>query len=553
MISFFKNLLKKEAWASPGSMASWLKHIPSGDIKQAQLAIVEMLNEYFKSDASLSLNYLPAMWILSEHIEFIIQQLVQHYLQNYIISYSTESAIWNSLFEITQRLSQVYEPILQFDSATLIKGLGKEGTARSIAYYVHYKGVQAKIRLFRFEQWVPAQWAQLHKSFSLSEQANVNNFELALFNPEDHREFPVSTTIELEYANLLLLQLLNVGSFEPQQIQQVYLWLLADGSKIKVEKEPHVEGFVLDLESKEGLVRTHELNEKSQNINNLYSLRYINTYEIVNRIQAEIKETKALLLETRDSSMLNSTITVLEKCYGLWNHNKHLFERNGNREKIEGNNLLVIDNWQSIFQVLPPIPGSENYVPPPLPIYTLADHYKLIDRSSSGYGMIGSVNEGRPFKLGMLLLLYEEEINDGFENKSNWSLCVLRRLKKTGLDQAEMGVEILARYIYSMRPAKQKKSLSFRGLDGYEIDSPDAITQDDYIQTLYIKPQSHTKAGNRPSLVILKRDYHSYSTHHFPLQLESGIFTIKLKEVIEESNDWVWCSISAEQHDQKGE
>src|SRR5688572_29655825 len=77
MFSFFS---KKKPWASPGAMESWLKQLPRGDVMQAQQAIVELLDDYLKSDDYLQLDSLPALWILSENIESLLQQLLQHYL-----------------------------------------------------------------------------------------------------------------------------------------------------------------------------------------------------------------------------------------------------------------------------------------------------------------------------------------------------------------------------------------------------------------------------------------------------------------------------------------
>lgn len=534
MFSFFG---KKNPWTSPGAMESWLKQLPTGDPAQAQIAIVDLLNDYLKSDDSLHLDYLPAIWLLSESIESILQQLLQHYLNNHKTSLNIEKVIWDSLFEVSQRFAQAYEPILEFEANKLLKILKPEGLARSLSYYLHYKSLQAKIRLFRFERWIPAQWVLIHKSFMLAELANVHTLPVALFKAEDQQNSSSGTTIELKYTHLLLLQLLNVGSFEPAHIERASIWLTMCATHLKVERTVNAEGFAVDLNSTEGLVRVSKIASEVLT-STKHSLRFINTYSITQILEQELEATRAQILEVRDPTPLQNSLILLEKWYGLWNHNNHVWARKGDREKAEDSQVWLIEDWQAMCNAAPPIPGSESQVPPPVPIYTIADQCRVLDRSSSGYGLIVLLNESRPFKLGMLLLVHEEDSNQ-------WCLTILRRLKKLNLDQAEIGIEIIGRYITSMRPTIPKKPQVFQGLDGYEIDVVDE-SEPDYVPTLYIKPQEGTKAGNQPSLVMSKRHYHT-AGQTFHLKLDIGPFTLTLGIPIEEGSDWVWCNFNAAQ------
>ncbi|MES2208048.1 MAG: hypothetical protein V4525_14780 [Pseudomonadota bacterium] len=538
MFSFFS---KKKPWTSPRAMENWIqKQLPVGDIHTSQQAALELLKDYLQSESALGYTCFPALWLLSECIESLLQQLMNTYLQNHRTSPTVEQLTREGLFELSQRLSQVYEPIIEEEPEVLLKTLKTEGIARSLVYYMHYKSLQAKLRLYRFEPWMPAHWKTLHKSYSLAEKLNAHNIIIRLFEPTDSDSTSITTSVELEYAHLLLLQLLNVGSFDANHIEHAHLWLMLNSNNIHIEKTVNAEGFAVNLNSSEGLIRASKIaNNILASPQHSEHIRFVNTYAITTLLEQEIHATRELLQETIDPGPMHVQLSLLTKWYGLWNHNNHFWNRKGDREKVQDSHVWMVDDWNAMTQCCPPIMGSESSAPPPIPVYTVGDQCKIIDKSRYGYGLIALANESRPFRLGMLILLFDEE-------GAEWSVCVLRRIKKLNLDQIELGIEILGRSISSMKPYIPKKAKSYEGFDGYEIDSASPVENpnEDHTPTLYIKPQEETRAGDVPSLILLKKDYQRNKI--FNLVLDSGLFKIKLDDAIETGTDWVWCKFSVQ-------
>lgn len=539
MFSFF--FRKKDPWSSPRAMENWVKQLPSSDPMQAQASVLDMLDDYLRSENSSELSTLPSLWVLSERIEPILQELLDHYLQNHKSSMNVERVTWKAIFELSKKLDRAYESIFEHEPEILLKTLKREGTSKSIGYYIRNKNLQAKMRLFHFEQWIPAQWSLLHKSFILAEQAKVTDCPIKLHRFEANVEHPITTTIENEYIQILLLQLLNVGSFTPAHIQHAHTWLLMNASELKVEHSVQAEGFMVDISSTEGLQR---ISDKMPLILNgsKESIRFINTYPIIQILENEIKTTEDIANEIQRAHPLHENIQLHQKWYGLWNHNPYYWQRKGEREKDKDTSIWLVDNWQGMHQCLMPIEGGASETPIAVPVSHVGDEYTVFDHSQSGYGLVGTVNESRPFRLTMLLLLYNPEAE-------LWSIGALRRLKKLNIDQAEMGIEILGHYVCTMQPVQLTKTRSrfdTNNLQGYEINLQDDLSQHsgDTIPTLYLKAQENTKAGNQPSLFILKKDYTQGKKLY--LTLEMGLFEITLQSAIEEGHDWIWCGFTAE-------
>ena len=67
-------------------------------------------------------------------------------------------------------------------------------------------GHDARIRLYRYEQWIPGKWTELHGLFTLACSRHCERQQLVLGRGG------TATTIEQEYLLVLLMQLMNTGN-----------------------------------------------------------------------------------------------------------------------------------------------------------------------------------------------------------------------------------------------------------------------------------------------------------------------------------------------------
>src|SRR5262249_12468157 len=84
-----------------------------------------------------------------------------------------------------------------------------------IARQVMHQGIDSKLRLYRFEHWIPAKWGDLHALFQTACSEQIERHPVPLYPGGP------TTTIELEYVRILVLQLMDSGNLTPRHLDWV--------------------------------------------------------------------------------------------------------------------------------------------------------------------------------------------------------------------------------------------------------------------------------------------------------------------------------------------
>ena len=79
-----------------------------------------------------------------------------------------ENQLWSALFDLTQAFLRRYQRSRAKSSTTRRAASGRQLLPELIARQIVHLGLDAKIRLYRYEQWIPAKWAELHALFTLA-------------------------------------------------------------------------------------------------------------------------------------------------------------------------------------------------------------------------------------------------------------------------------------------------------------------------------------------------------------------------------------------------
>src|SRR5208337_2799733 len=107
-----------------------------------------------------------------------------------------------------------------------------------------------KVRLFRYEQWIPAKWTDLHALFQMACSAQLER------NPVGVLADGGLTTIEQEYLRVLVLQLMNSGNLTPRHLEWVAEQLSEWCAPLRLTLESStVTSFYVDLGARTGLKR----------------------------------------------------------------------------------------------------------------------------------------------------------------------------------------------------------------------------------------------------------------------------------------------------------
>ena len=121
------------------------------------------------------------------------QHVPAQYLDHGNRSTRVESQLWQALFDLAQGLLLCYQAFAREVSNHAQSNKWQSLLPELIARQLIHQGLDAKIRLFRYEQWIPAKWSDLHALFQMACSAQIERQAVAAL-PEG-----TMTTIEQEY------------------------------------------------------------------------------------------------------------------------------------------------------------------------------------------------------------------------------------------------------------------------------------------------------------------------------------------------------------------
>src|SRR5207237_5079111 len=89
---------------------------------------------------------------------------------------------------------------------------------------VHFHGTSAKLRVFKYERWIPAKWIELHGTYLRACERQCDRQPIALPAAGANAQ---AWTVEQEYVYVLLLHQLKTGTVSPIEIDWARLQLRA--------------------------------------------------------------------------------------------------------------------------------------------------------------------------------------------------------------------------------------------------------------------------------------------------------------------------------------
>ncbi len=162
-----------------------------------------------------------------------------------------ESQLWQALFDLTQgflivlcgvRARDVHPCAEQQVAGAAARASGARRSCTSAS--------TPRSGSIRYEQWIPAKWAELHALFTLACSRQIERAPLVVDAAGG------TTTIEHEYLVALVLQLVNAGNMTPQHLEWVTAELDEWCQPLRLTLEPSsVTSFYVDLGGRAGLRR----------------------------------------------------------------------------------------------------------------------------------------------------------------------------------------------------------------------------------------------------------------------------------------------------------
>lgn len=536
---------------SARAASGWLKQLPALDVIGRQQHVMRAFEAMRQSRKPIDPSRVQALEFLDSALGADRRQLIKQYVENHDTSPKLAERIWQATYDLTQGFVAAYQTALEEGVAQSGHPRWKSVVPLLFARLLHYHGTDAKLRVFRFERWIPAKWMDLHRMYLRSTELNIDRVPAILSSAGPNA---TAWTPEQEYLNVLLIHQLNTGNLAPVQLDWACSQLRAWSRKLVMDAVPRSpEGFCVDLAGRSGLVRRTGNDAGSV-------LRYLDTTplaESLERAVAALRSSEAT--DSGPAAPINQQrVSVLEKVRPAVAPNLNSDLRKDPRvacrvvakvriglhrisrelaSKELGDSAGDVGEQIEVFAVSTS-PRVRRHVPDEhdslaASLSSFSDPmWQVKDRSVAGLRIAASGGIGQALALGALVGVRQSDLSD-------WVLGVVRRLNKVSTEDVEAGVSIIAERVvpvvlHARRDPRDEQGIVVNGLDVSTIGAR--------FDGLYLPPPSRPDKPLAVKTLIVPSSEYS-DGRHLVLTTGRSIYTVALRHMIEQRSEWSWAAI----------
>lgn len=551
MFGFGKS--QKDPLADAKSAERWLASFPTSDPLAVHAGLLVELGALTERDARRTPARLEAVFYLDAQTEGLRKSLTAQYLEHGNRSTRVESQLWQALFDLTQGFLLCYQAfdrdISQFAQNNRWQSLQPQLIARQIIH----QGLDAKIRLYRYEQWIPARWVDLHTLFQTACTAQIER------KPVPVLAGGVLTTIEQEYLRVLLLQLMNAGNLSPRHVEWVAEQLSEWCAPLRLNIESStVTSFYVDLGSRTGLKRRGPQPLEGRVV--FLDTRPLHAVLMQNVVMLEQKVRNNPLSERvpRRAEQLN----LLTKLASQVDPEFRPVVRRGERTNASGSIDAIVgfakisgflrdDEIGSVVDgdtharsfgdtiELATFGRARNESARALDVVRrrLATYaapggaWEIRDVSQTGYRLVAPMTVISSMTLGTLTSIRAQ-------GDALWMLGIVRRMKRLTNERAEIGLQIIADNLVGVELAEQR-----RGETDYSVDGEVPTVSGRRFHGLFLslkKPESDTAIQ---TLIVPAGEYQAGKRLRMSAAKSSN--SIAFGRLLEQQPDWIWATVES--------
>jgi hypothetical protein len=539
---------------SAKSVAGWLRHLPALDVIGRQQQVMQAFDAMRQSRKPIDLARVQAIELLDAALGADRRQLIKQYVENYDSGPKLAERIWQAIYDMSQGFIYAYQSALEEALRQGANARWKPLVPLLFARLVHYYGTDAKLRVFRFERWIPAKWMDLHRTYLRASELAVDRVTVVLPSAGPNA---TQWTVEQEYVYVLLIHQLNTGNMTPPQLDWAMSQLRAWSRRLQLDAVPRSpEGFFVDVAGKSGLGRRTGNDSGSM-------LRYLDTTPLAESLERAIAALRqAESTDQGPAGPINQLrIAILEKVSPSVSPNLNAELRRDPRIACAVAARVRIGLSRvchELMQRLPPdavdrrpparnrsrcspwptararkrhVPDEHDSLAASLSSFS-DPMWQVKDRSIAGLRIAASGGIGQALALGALVAVRQSDLTD-------WVLGVVRRLNKVSSEEVEAGMSIIADRLvpvtlHAVRQAKDDM--------GFVVDGIDVSTMGARFHGLYLPPPSRPdKPLAVKTLIVPTQEYSEGRS----VMLTTGrsVYTVALRHLVEQRADWSWCAI----------
>ena len=546
---------RNDPLADVRSAERWIAAGVTSDALAMHDRIRAVLTEVTAPGMPLTAKRLAALFVIDTHALGLFRSLTQQYVGHAGRSAKIERQIWAAIFDLTQAFQAAYQTFGRSAFENESNAKWRAMIPELICRHVVHLGRDAKVRLYRYETWIPGKWTELHALLARATSMQIERQAVVLTI-----ERP-ATTIEHQYLMTLVLQVMDSGNLTAPQIEQ--LWQELDGwcASLRLSLSARVpNAFFVDLASREGLKRRPPgaiegsvLFVDTQPLHALLMQHQV-TLEQVARDKPRSEESKRasekLALLGRFAAKVDPefkplprsgertpTKDTVDAIAGLAKIAGYLREedRDPNFEAYAGKSFGGALELAVFGRV-----RNENDRRLELAHHRLAQYaapggpWEAKDVSSTGFRLVAPAATAGMFAIGTLVAIRSS-------GKKEWTLGVVRRLKRPTADRTEVGVQRIASEISGVDLVEQRRNAE----TDYSVDGDGGMISGRSFVALFLVLRKRDGTPGAQSLMLPASEYHAGK--RLTLVMSKGIFRVVLGGAIEQQPDWVWTAVEAQE------
>jgi hypothetical protein len=549
MFGFGKTI--KDPLADAKIAERWLGLFPTNDPLAMHGAVLAELGRLTERVAKRTPSRLEAVFLTDRYTDPLRKNLTAQYLEHGNRSTRVENQLWQALFDLTQGFLLCYQAFAREVSDHAQSNKWQSLLPELIARQITHQGLDAKVRLFRYEQWIPAKWTDLHALFQMACSAQLERHPVAVLADGG------LTTIEQEYLRVLVLQLMNSGNLTPRHLEWVAEQLSEWCAPLRLSLESStVTSFYVDLGSRTGLKRRAPQPLEGRVL--FLDTRPLHAVLMQNVVMLDQKVRNNPLSDRtpRRADQLN----LLSKLASQVDPEFKPFARRGERTSAEGSVDAIIgftriagflrDEEAEPFIDRRRSPGTfddtveiatfgrmrnENRRVQEAARRRLANFaapggaWHIRDVSQTGFRLVAPMSVINAVTLGTLAAIRAPA-------QVRWTLGIVRRMKRLTTERAEIGLQVIANNLIGVELTEAK------------LDDPETLVGGDVstlskrrFSGLFLSLRKRDGETAVQTLVVPPGEYQPGKRLYMNAAQSSQ--RIAFGRVLEQHPDWVWATV----------
>src|SRR5271169_4776937 len=549
MFGFGKTI--KDPLADAKTAERWLGLFPTNDPLAMHGAVLAELGRLTERVAKRTPARLEAVFAADRYTDPLRKNLTAQYLERGNRSTRVENQLWQALFDLTQGVLLCYQAFAREVTDHAQSNKWQSLLPELIARQITHQGFDAKVRLIRYEQWIPAKWSDLHALFQMACSAQL-----------ERQAVPVLadgglTTIEQEYLRVLVLQLINSGNLTPRHLEWVAEQLSEWCAPLRLTLESStVTSFYVDLGSRTGLKRRAPQPLEGRVL--FLDTRPLHAVLMQNVVMLDQKVRNNPLSERtpRRADQLN----LLSKLASQVDPEFKPFARRGERTSAEGSVDAIIGfariaGFLREEEAEPLVEGrrspstfgdtieiatfgrmrNENVRALEVARRRLANFaapggtWDIRDVSRTGFRLVAPMSVINAVTLGTLAAIRPQ-------SQLRWTLGIVRRMKRLTTERAEIGLQVIANNLVGVELAEAKK-----GEAEYSIEGEVTTVSSRRFNGLFLSLRKRDSETAVQTLVVPPGEYQPGKRLH--MSAARSTQRIAFGRVLEQHPDWIWATV----------